>query len=139
MTKSIFDYGDKAPGQNHQVVIAAIAVGKHLDPFRTQQLSRLTWYAVLRYASPREPYLAAITFLSFSLLTLKLNIIPHMFGSPVTELVENRDQGLSCFRERILHFRRDLRVNLSGNETIFLEFAELFCQHPLGDPGLEPC
>jgi hypothetical protein len=47
------------------VVIAAIAVGKHLDPFRTQQLSRLTWYAVLRYASPREPYLAAITFLSF--------------------------------------------------------------------------
>jgi hypothetical protein len=45
------------------VVIAAIAVGKHLDPFRTQQLSRLTWYAVLRYASPRETYFAAITFL----------------------------------------------------------------------------
>ena len=47
------------------VVIAAIAVGKHLDPFRTQQLSRLTWCAVLRYASPWEPHLAAITFLSF--------------------------------------------------------------------------
>jgi hypothetical protein len=45
------------------VVIAAIAVGKHLDPFRTQQLSRLTWCAVLRYASPWEPHLAAITFL----------------------------------------------------------------------------
>ena len=40
-------------------VMAAIAVGKHLDSFRTQQLSRLTWSVVLRYASPREPYNAA--------------------------------------------------------------------------------
>ena len=56
---------DGCPGNSSSsVVIAAIAVGKHLDPFRTQQLSRLTWYAVLRYASPREPYLAAITFLT---------------------------------------------------------------------------
>jgi hypothetical protein len=36
-------------------VVAAIADGTHLDPFRTQQLSRLTWDVVLRYASPREP------------------------------------------------------------------------------------
>ena len=43
------------------LVIAAIAEGIHLDPCRTQQLSPLTYGAVLRYASPREPLFAAIT------------------------------------------------------------------------------
>ena len=68
---------------------------------------------------------------------LELNVVPHVFGSPVTELVEDRNEGLCCFRERILHFRRNLWVHLSDDKAIFLQFAELFCQHPLGNPGLD--
>ena len=68
--------------------------------------------------------------------TLVLNAVPHVIVSPLAELVENRYQGFSCFSERIFYFGRNLRVNLSGDQTVFLKLAKLFCKHPLGDSGL---
>jgi hypothetical protein len=63
------------------------------------------------------------------LFTLVLNAVAHVFISPLAELVENRHQGFSCFRKRIFYFRRDLHVNFSGNKTVFLKLAKLFCKH----------
>lgn len=70
--------------------------------------------------------------------TFELDVFIHVFISPVAEIVDYRYQGFTCFRERILHFRRDLRVHLSDDKAIFLQFAKFFCQHPLGDPGRYP-
>lgn len=57
-------------------VIAAIAFGKHLDSFRTQKLSRITYHTVLRYASPRELWCAAIILLHYHTRIVLIDISP---------------------------------------------------------------
>ena len=52
--------------------------------------------------------------------TLELDLVPHILGSPVAELVQDWDEGLCLFRKRIFHFRRDLRVYLQDARIFFI-------------------
>ena len=56
---------------------------------------------------------------------------------PFQQGVQRRAERLPPLGEAVLHFRRHLRVDLSGHDAIRLHLAQLLGEHFLGDVGDE--